>query len=221
MTGDSRRPASGRPARALPALYPIIDIDLCVHRGLAPLTVARACLAGGARLLQVRQKGSGGGSGTLLATVRNIVTAAHDSGAAVIVNDRADLALIAGADGVHVGQEDLTPAAVRAIVGPEAIIGISTHTPEQVGEGLAGPADYIAVGPIFSTSTKETGYSARGVDLVRAAAGRGKPVVAIGGITSRSAPAILAAGADSVAVISDLLEGDVAGRVRAYLDARR
>ena len=219
MTGDSRRPASGRPA--LPPLYPIIDIDLCVHRGLDPLTVARACLAGGASMLQVRQKGSGGGSGSFLATIRAIAAAAHEARAAVIVNDRADLALMAGADGVHVGQEDLAPAAVGGIVGPNALVGISTHTPEQVDEALAGPADYIAVGPIFSTSTKETGYAARGVDLVRAAAGRGKPVVAIGGITSRSAPGILAAGADSVAVISDLLDGDVAARVRAYLDACR
>lgn len=208
MTGDSRKPASGRPARALPALYPIIDIDLCVHRGLDPLAVARACLAGGAQLLQVRQKGTGGGSGACLAVIRAVVAAARPAGAAVIVNDRADLALLAGADGVHVGQQDLSPETVRALVGPGPVIGISTHTPEQVEAAIAGPADYVAVGPVFSTATKDTGYGPRGLALVTLAAAGGKPVVAIGGVTAANARSVLDAGAASVAIISDLLNAD-------------
>ena len=107
------------------------------------------------------------------------------------------------------------------LLGAVRLIGVSTHTPEQVDEALAGPADYVAVGPVFGTTTKDTGYSARGLDLVRQASGRGKPVVAIGGITLAAVPGILAAGASSVAVISDLLEGgQVATRVREYLRAQ-
>lgn len=189
-------------------------------RDLDPLTVARACLEGGARLLQVRRKGAAGGSGALLALARTIVEAARGCGAHVIVNDRSDIALIAQADGVHVGQQDLPATAVRNLLGPGQIIGVSTHTPEQLDDALAGPADYVAVGPVFRTNTKETGYTARGLDLIRQAADRGKPVVAIGGITLETAPDILSAGASSVAVISDLFEGgEVAARVRAYLRA--
>ena len=138
-------------------------------------------------------------------------------GAAVIVNDRADIARMSKAGGVHVGQEDLTPADVRAVAGP-TVVGLSTHTPEQVAEGLASGADYLAVGPIFGTATKETGYDARGLELVQGAAGRGKPIVAIGGMTLERAPSVIAAGAASVAVITDLLTGgDLETRVRDYL----
>jgi thiamine-phosphate pyrophosphorylase len=221
VTDVSPRPVSGsRLARPLPTLYPIIDADLCAMRGLDPLSVARACLDGGARLLQVRRKGSAGGTGALLTLSSAIVEAARAYDAMVIVNDRADVAMMASADGVHVGQQDLPAAVVRTLIGPERMVGVSTHTPEQVDEALAGPADYVAVGPVFRTNTKDTGYTARGLDLVKQASGRGKPVVAIGGITLATAPEILAAGAASVAVISDLLEGgQVASRVRAYLGA--
>jgi thiamine-phosphate pyrophosphorylase len=125
---------------------------------------------------------------------------------------------MAGAAGVHVGQQDLPAAAVRAIAGEHAIIGISTHTREQIDEALGGAADYVAIGPVFSTSTKDTGYEPRGLEMVRYAAGRGKPVVAIGGITMANAADVLAAGATSVAVISELLSGpDVEHRVREFL----
>jgi thiamine-phosphate pyrophosphorylase len=125
-----------------------------------------------------------------------------------------------GAAGVHVGQEDLAPRDARALLGDRAMIGLSTHTPEQVDAALDEPIDYIAVGPIYGTSTKDTGYAAVGLDLVRDAvkAADTRPVVAIGGITLARAPEVLAAGAASVAVISDLLEtGDPTRRVAEFL----
>lgn len=143
---------------------------------------------------------------------------AHD--ALVIVNDRVDLARVSGAAGVHVGQEDLPPAAARVQLGPGAIVGCSTHSVNQVDAALREPVTYVAVGPVFGTATKETGYDAVGLDLVRAAAGRAgdTPIVAIGGITLETAPAVIDAGAACVAVISDLLTGgDPAARVRAFV----
>ena len=219
MTGASHRPGRAPAAgSALPPLYPIIDSDICRMRGTDPTALAAACLAAGVRLLQVRQKG--GDAAGLLATVRAILAAARQAGARVIVNDRADIAAMAGADGVHVGQQDLRPEMARRIVGDGLLVGLSTHTQEQVDEALHGAADYIAVGPVFSTSTKDTGYEARGLDLVRYASGRGKPVVAIGGITLANAPSVLGAGAGAVAIISDLLaDADVTTRIRQFLSS--
>jgi thiamine-phosphate pyrophosphorylase len=143
---------------------------------------------------------------------------AQPAGVQVIVNDRADLALLAGAHGVHVGQDDLSVPHVRGLVGPSFIVGVSTHDRRQIDAALAGSASYVAVGPIFATSTKDTGYEPRGLDLVRHAALRGKPVAAIGGITLERASEVLAAGATYLAVITDLLStGDPAGRARDYL----
>jgi thiamine-phosphate pyrophosphorylase len=148
-----------------------------------------------------------------------LVTAAHSYGARIIVNDRADIAVLSGAAGVHVGQTDLPVEAVREIVGADGIVGVSTHDRIQVDRALATSASYVAVGPIFQTATKETGYEPRGLDLVSYAAGRGKPIVAIGGITLDRAPAAIAAGASALAVITDILDGDdVEGRVRAYCE---
>jgi len=198
-------------------LYPIIDTALCRERAIDPVALAQACLRGGAEWLQVRGKDDSSASFTILTD--RIVAAAHDAGRKVIVNDRADIARLCGADGVHVGQTDLPVAEVRGIVGPDAIVGLSTHDRAQVDAALATDATYLAVGPIFSTVTKDTGYTARGLELVSYAAGRGKPVVAIGGITLERAPAVLGAGADAVAVIGDLLATrDPAARVRAYLE---
>jgi thiamine-phosphate pyrophosphorylase len=178
--------------------------------------VARACLRGGARLIQLRQ--TAGASGSLLELTDAVVAAARAfPGARVIVNDRADIAAAAGADGVHVGQDDLGVADAARILGPSALIGVSTHSRLQIDRALDTAAGYVAVGPVFQTATKDTGYSARGLDLVEYAAGRGKPVVAIGGITLETAPAVVAAGAWAVAVIGDLFAGDdVEARVRAY-----
>lgn len=199
-----------------PSFYPIIDTSVCARRGLSPAELAAACLRGGARLLQLRFKD--GPSAEFLDLAERLVLLARPYGASLVVNDRADVALMAGAAGVHVGQEDLPVAEVRALVGPEAIVGVSTHDPAQVDEAVAGPASYIAVGPVFGTATKDTGYLARGLDLVRYAAAKGKPIVAIGGITLANAPSVFAAGAASVAVISDVLAGDdPESRTRAFL----
>lgn len=197
--------------------YPIVDADVCRDRGLEPRSLALACFHGGARLVQLRVKS--GSSARFLDLAAEIVAAAGTFGAAVIVNDRSDIARMARAAGVHVGQDDLTPDEVRQVFG-DGVIGLSTHDPEQVDEALRTSADYIAVGPVFGTATKNTGYSARGLELVAHAAGRGKPVVAIGGMTLDRAPAVIAAGAGSVAVITDLLSGgDPEPRVRDYIRA--
>lgn len=170
--------------------------------------------------MQVRQKSGGGAD--LLALVRHAIAEGGAAGVRVLVNDRADIAAMAGASGVHVGQTDLPLDAVRAIAGAEAFCGLSTHTHAQVDEALAGSADYIAVGPVFGTATKNTGYDPRGLELARYAVKRGKPVVAIGGITLERAPELIAAGVDAVAVISDLLgPGDPSDRVARYLEALR
>jgi len=140
--------------------------------------------------------------------------------ASVIVNDRADLAAMAKAAGVHVGQDDLAPDEARHLVGPDRIVGFSTHTIPQIEAAIREPISYLAVGPIFGTTTKETGYSAVGLALVSTAArlAGSIPVVAIGGITIDTAESVLQAGAASVAVIGDLLaQGNPQGRVAAYL----
>ena len=181
-----------------------------------------AYLAGGARFLQIRCKNAP--SAAFLATCEDVVARAHKCGATVIVNDRADIAKLAQADGVHVGQEDLDPVSVRRLLGDLAVIGVSTHSTDQVRAASKLPADYIAVGPIFGTSTKDTGYRRVGTQLVSDAAailrdaGIVKPIVAIGGITLERAPDVIRAGAASVAIISDLLStGDPEARVREYL----
>ena len=205
----------------LPALYPIIDTDVCRERGIDPLALAGACLRGGARLLQLRHKTDATqGSAAFLSLAAAMAALARAHQAVLIVNDRADIARLAGAGGVHVGQEDIPVADARRLAGPAAIVGISTHTEAQVDEALASAASYVAVGPVFDTATKLTGYSARGLALVRYASKRGTPIVAIGGITLENDPTVVAAGASSLAVISDLLTGDdPEARVRAWLAA--
>ena len=204
-------------------LHAILDADLAAARGWILIDLARAYLAGGARLIQLRAKHLPGNR--LLDEARQLVEVARTAAAQVIVNDRADIARLAGAAGVHLGQEDLSPEAARQIVGPDAAIGLSTHSDAQVAAAAGEPVSYVAVGPVFDTPTKTTGYRAVGLDLVaRAAAGerggRGRPIVAIGGITLDRAEAVIEAGASSVAVIGDLLAtGDPEGRVRAYLSA--
>jgi thiamine-phosphate pyrophosphorylase len=122
------------------------------------------------------------------------------------MNDRADLALAADFDGVHVGQDDLLPESVRKIIGPERWLGVSTHNPEQLAEADQTSADYLAIGPVFSTSSKEKPDPVIGLEGVRRARQlTRKPLVAIGGITRANAVSVIEAGADSVAVISDLL----------------
>lgn len=194
---------------------------MAVRAGWTARDLTRAYLCGGARLIQLRAKTMA--SGALLDLASAVAEDAAAAGADLIVNDRADIAVLARASGVHVGQEDLAPADVRRVVGPEALVGFSTHTVEQIAAALAQPISYLAVGPVFWTRTKDTGYERVGLALVEAAArhaaGAGRPVVAIGGITLASARSVIEAGAASVAVITDLLAGNPEARVREYLSA--
>jgi thiamine-phosphate pyrophosphorylase len=199
-----------------PFLYPIIDTSICTARRLDPVTLADVYLDAGARILQLRDKHAS--SGEFLDMADRIVEKAGRHDAVVIVNDRADIARLSGAAGVHVGQDDLEIPDVRRLVGPGFIVGLSTHDEPQIDEALASDATYVAVGPVFGTATKETGYTARGLDLVRYAANRGKPIVAIGGISAQRAAGVLEAGATGLAVITDLLGGaDPAHRTREFI----
>jgi thiamine-phosphate pyrophosphorylase len=200
------------------ALHAIVDVEVTARAGWAPIDLARAYLDGGAQLIQLRAKPLA--SGPLLDLCDALVRAAVPFKGEIIVNDRADLAVLAGAAGVHVGQGDLPPADARRLVGPAAIVGFSTHTVAQIEAAIREPISYLAVGPVFRTRTKDTGYSAVGLELVSTAARLAGPipVVAIGGISIDSAESVLKAGATSVAVIGDLLsQGNPRGRVAAYL----
>lgn len=173
--------------------------------------------AGGVRLLQLRVKQQPTRDFVALATeVRRIC---RRSQCTLIINDRVDIALAVEADGVHLGQEDLPPAAARRIVGREKIIGVSTHTAEQALAAEQEGADYIGFGPLFGTTTKATGYTARGLEQLQEIRRRVRlPIVAIGGITAERAPAVLQAGADAVALISDIvLAPDIRSRVKTLL----
>jgi thiamine-phosphate pyrophosphorylase len=178
----------------------------------------RAYLEAGATFIQLRAKALE--SGPFLEFCDVALAESRRVGAQIVVNDRVDVARLAGAAGVHVGQDDLPPREARTLLGATAIVGLSTHSIAQIENALLEPVSYIAVGPVFGTRSKDTGYDAVGLDLVRAAAKRAGhvPVVAIGGITLDTAAAVLDAGATSVAIISDLLAtGDPRARVAAYL----
>jgi thiamine-phosphate pyrophosphorylase len=184
------------------------------------IDLAKAFLDGGARFLQLRAKATAGGE--MLDAATAIAALARSCDARLVINDRADIARLSAADGVHVGQEDLAPAAVRAIVGEQAIVGLSTHTVDQLDRAATETVSYLAIGPVFGTTTKATGYDAVGLGLVREAsrraAARALPLVAIGGITLDRAVSVIEAGAASVAVIGDLLStGDPEKRTREFL----
>jgi thiamine-phosphate pyrophosphorylase len=200
-------------------LYPIVDAGVCAAAGHAPFDVARAFLSAGARWIQLRCKDLA--SGAFLDLTNQTLEQTRAAGAILIINDRADIAAIAQADGLHVGQTDLTTGDARVVIGPASILGLSTHTPDQWQGAVRQPISYLAIGPVFGSGTKETGYTAVGLDFVTrasaAAAANGLPVAAIGGITIDNAVSVLDAGAASVAVISDLLEGDPQARCRAFL----
>lgn len=198
-------------------LHAILDVELAERRHISVADLAMAFLDGGARLVQLRAKHLP--SGAFLEHADSLVRLAEPYNARVIINDRVDIALLAGAAGAHVGQDDLSPAATRRLLGPGAIIGYSTHTVAQLEAAVLEPLTYIAVGPVFGTPTKETGYQPVGLGLVTEAAriAGDVPVVAIGGITLETAPQVIAAGASGVAVISDLLvDDDPAARVAGY-----
>ena len=200
-------------------MYAIVDADVCAAASRAPLDVARAFLSAGAQWMQLRCKAMA--SGAFLELANQTLEYSRTAGAVLIINDRADVAAIAEADGLHVGQTDLTAADSRTVIGPAPILGLSTHTREQWDVAVREPISYLAVGPTFGTGTKETGYSAVGLEVVAraatAASAHRLPVVAIGGITIDNAASVIEAGASSVAVISDLLKGDPEARCRAFL----
>jgi thiamine-phosphate pyrophosphorylase len=202
-----------------PRLYAIVDGQVCAAAGRATLDVARAFLSAGARWLQLRCKDLP--SGAFLDLTHQTLEHSRSAGATLIVNDRADIALLAGADGLHVGQADLSPADSRSVIGARSILGLSTHTRDQWDSAAREPISYLAIGPAFDTGTKATGYAAVGLAVVArasaAAAACGVPTVAIGGITLDNAAAVIESGASSVAVISDLLKGDPEARCRAFL----
>lgn len=200
----------------IPKLYPITDARLS---GLSHAEqVARLC-EGGARLVQLREKHLA--PREFYVEAEAAVRVARRWGARVIVNDRADIALAVGADGVHLGQDDLPPEAARALLGADAIIGFSTHTVEQARAAARLPVDYIAIGPIFATSSKANPEAVVGLDglrRVRAQTGA-LPLVAIGGLTRENARSVLDAGADAIALISGLLAGqppEIARRTREF-----
>jgi thiamine-phosphate pyrophosphorylase len=182
----------------LPRVYPLTDVQLS---GLSHAEQVRLLGLGGASLIQLREK--------RLPALEfyEQARAARQSGVQLIINDRVDVAIAAGASGVHLGQDDLPPEAARKLLGPQAIVGYSTHSVDQAINAIKLPIDYLAIGPIFSTTTKSDTAPVLGLDGLRAvrdAIGE-FPLVAIGGITLDNARDVIEAGADSVAVISALL----------------
>jgi thiamine-phosphate pyrophosphorylase len=202
----------------LPRLYPILDAG-CFPDALGLIAAAEELAAAGVTLIQYRNKS--GNAKVMLEHARELKNhlGSHSNGAKdaplewatqgpvrLIMNDRADLCLAAEFDGVHVGREDLSPESVRKIIGPGRWVGVSTHNPEQLREADLTSADYLAIGPVFATSSKDKPDPVVGLEGVRRArALTGKALVAIGGITRGNAASVIEAGADSVAVISDLL----------------
>lgn len=197
-------------------------VHLCVITDprLAPgkdhAAIARAALAGGADMIQLRDKA--GDLRALLPQAQTIQALCRAHGALFIVNDRLDLALAAGADGVHVGQEDLPGKAARRLLPPGRILGVSTHTPEQAEAARLAGADYIGFGPMFPTGTKDTGYTPRGVEGLRdVRAAISLPILAIGGITLDTVDGVIVAGATAPAVISAIVAApDIAGAAAAF-----
>src|SRR5581483_9205281 len=184
-------------------LYAILDCS-CFFNDEALFAAAGEVVAGGVRLVQYRNK-SGNARQMLehALELRRIVPATVK----LVMNDRADLCLAAGFDGVHVGQDDLSPESVRGIIGPELWLGVSTHSPEQVAEADGTSADYVAIGPVFSTLSKTNPDPVVGLAGVRRARElTRKPLVAIGGITRANCRSVIEAGADCVAVISDIVQ---------------
>lgn len=197
-----------------PRLYVILDAALLRS---SPRELAVVLARSGVELIQYRDKL--GPPSAVLALSQELVSELRPLGACFVVNDRADIAAMAGATGVHVGQEDLPVEEARAICGPRRWVGVSTHSEQQIRAAAATSADYVAVGPVFATATKRNPEPVVGVDLIRRARQiTEKPIVAIGGITLQQAGAVFAAGADCVAVAGDILNSkDPAARAHEFL----
>ena len=194
----------------LPRLYAILDPQQT--KGRAPERVLRQLLDGGAKLLQLRVKALA--PRDFLTLAREVRGQTRAAGCQLIVNDRIDIALACDADGVHLGQEDLPLVAGKKLMGGK-IVGISTHDVVQARAAEQNGADYIGFGPMFGTTTKDTGLSARGIEMLKEIRAAVKiPIVAIGGITEQNVQQVWQAGADSAAVISDILgAADIAAKV--------
>ena len=187
----------------LPQLYAIVDAELLAAHGISLAAFARELRVADVALVQYRDKN--GSPQDILRAAAILRDAFSGSGCKLILNNRADLAVLAKFDGVHVGQGDLSPEDARRVVGPNRIVGLSTHTPEQVRAAEQSCADYIAIGPVFATATKLNPDPVVGLEGVRRArALTAKPLVAIGGITRANARNVIESGADSIAVISAL-----------------
>ena len=201
----------------LQRLYPILDTATLELRGGSCEAVAAAWLEGGARILQFRHKAHW--SRTTFETAREIARLCREAHALFIVNDRADIAMLLEA-GLHLGQDDLTPRDARLLLGPAAVLGFSSHNIDQVCAGACEPVSYLAFGPLYPTTSKRNPDPVTGIErLKECRALVDKPLVAIGGITRETAPAILAAGADAVAVISDLIPSDLSSQsLRARME---
>jgi thiamine-phosphate pyrophosphorylase len=205
------------PSLSLPPLYAILDPEQT--KGRPSESLLRELLEGGVTIVQLRVKTMAPREFFELARRVRSETRAH--GCKLIVNDRIDIALACDADGVHLGQEDLPLASGRKLMGSK-IVGISTHDLQQAQEAERNGADYIGFGPMFGTTTKATGYSARGVEMLRQIRAALKlPIVAIGGINEQNVREVWQAGADSAAIISDILAADeVAAKVSRILESR-
>lgn len=186
----------------LPKVYPITDTRMS---GLSHLEQAREMIAGGARLIQIRDKNAS--SSDLYEAATAVCELAAKQGVTVVINDRVDIALAVGAGGVHLGQDDLPPEEARKLLGPRAVIGYSTHSVEQAKHAADLPVDYIAIGPVFPTVTKENPDPEVGLDGVRAVKKMigNIPLVAIGGISLDNFSEVLESGADSAAVVGGIL----------------
>jgi thiamine-phosphate diphosphorylase len=201
----------------LPSLYAILDPEQT--QGRSPDMVVHQLLEGGVKMIQLRAKAMSSRDFLELARIARELTTPFDC--KLIVNDRVDIALASAADGVHLGQEDLPLQIGRNLLG-DKIIGISTHTVDQAKEAEENGADYIGFGPMFGTNTKDTGYGARGLEmLAQLREVVALPIVAIGGISEASVEDVWHAGADAAAMISDILKAEeITAKVRAIL-ARR
>jgi thiamine-phosphate pyrophosphorylase len=188
----------------MPRLYVILDAGLMT--GSAEET-AKQLIEAGVRMLQYRSK-RGSARETLEVSTR-LARMAEEKGVTFFVNDRPDIAYLSGASGVHVGQTDLSVEEAREVIGERKWVGVSTHDVEQFRGAIKTSADYIAVGPVFATKSKENPDAVVGTEFIRHVRGfTGKPIVAIGGITLERAAEVMDAGADSVAVISDILRAE-------------
>ena len=199
----------------LPRLYMILDAALST---VPDTECARKLAAAGVRLLQYRNKSAS--SRALFEASKKLSSFLIPLGISFLLNDRADVAFLTGATGVHLGQEDLGVEEARSVLGADKLVGVSTHNLKQFQRAAATSADYIAVGPVFSTSTKTRPDPVIGTDFIRKVRPlTDKPIVAIGGVTLGRTAEVIQAGADSVAVISDiLLAPDPGQRARQYID---